>query len=346
MLKPLNERYGSHLKVGPVTSSAENSIYGEYVLRVGVVTKIIYPMKSDGSPNDESESKKFIEYVVNVFYKDMKNGTFAPRDFRCTVMNLFGGLADYSTYTLRPSDPSTSKAVWGTGSKVLILCENAEYYKSHIIGGIRDTLNDELDQDRMRVGLGHFWNFRFNGIDWNVNKNGELTITYTGASKIDGTTDVEDTIAGTKIQMLSNGNLQFATNSDEEILIIDKANKQISLNVEGEKVIIKKEGVNVGDANEAWILGTTYRKNEAKLNNNIKSKLMQLSTTIQAMSSVAQGQITTMGLDPLLAGAVSPLTTLSSTLQQIAATLNGIVTELTTFEAQSTKYISKKNFGD
>jgi hypothetical protein len=335
MIRNPNEVFGSYVGVGSINTTSESSFFSEYSLRVGEVVKVIYPDDKD------SKSKAFIEYNVNVLYKDLNTNVICPRVFyNCPVVNLFGGLADYTTYTLRAADPPTKKNEWGSGSQVLVLSIDSEYYKTIIIGGVKST-KDKTDNKE----LGHFYNFRFNGIDWNINKNGELIITYNGKSKIDGTTDVSESIIGTKFQMLKNGNVQFSTNSDEEVLLIDKENKKIELTVNGGNVIVKSLGLLVGDANEAFMLGTTYRQNETQLHNNLIAKLTSAISMLNISCSVANTSLAP-ALGGPLAAVAGPLSTVIASVQSLASTLGDIVSEITTFEGATANYISKKNFGD
>jgi hypothetical protein len=152
--------------------------FDNIALRVGEVKEILYP------DNPRSLSKKFTEYVVSVQMKDGA-GVGVPIVYpNCIVAQQFGGVADYFTYTLRADDGSTqgdtTKAGLGNGSLVLLLCLNGETSRPFIIGGF--PVNDD-DSD---AALEHNLHFRFNGINVEVNKDGELSVSFQGATDAAG----------------------------------------------------------------------------------------------------------------------------------------------------------------
>lgn len=218
-----NDVIPSNLKIREDDPSYDGLAFDNIRLRVGEVQKIVYP-------NDAANiSKKFIEY--NVFVSHYENGTFVNIIYNnCTLMNLFGGLADKVEYTLRESDSATKRNFsLGLGSKVIILCINGKRSNPVIIGGIRDqqdTSESKLTKDNNQ---GHHFHSVFNGIDFLINKDGELTVTYKGKTNNNGTTNVPDTQSGSFIKMSKEGNITISDKDINNQIIIDNQNNKVRL---------------------------------------------------------------------------------------------------------------------
>lgn len=296
--------YPSFLQVEGVQNQGYNGEMMDNVrLRLGEVQAFYYPS------DPKNVSKKVTEYTIYVQHK--ANETGAGRMYeRCTISNLFGGIADKFEYTLRKDDSATRNQPGGIkgiglGSKVLLLCINGETHNAVIIGGIHDS-QDTATKDLK--GLGHHLHWVFNGIDCFINDNGELTVTHKGKTDLKGKTNTEH--AGTAVSFTEDGNFNV------------NANHNIQL---------KSEGVLIGDATDKTILGSTYRSAESSMLNSIKSSLGSVAASLAA-AALSLGFGDTGGAAGSLASA--------------AGALEGAVSAIEEFEGSSNDYLSDKNRSD
>jgi len=175
-------------------------------LRWGEVVGMVYPT------DDRNYNKKYLEYVVKVVVQD-GNGPAAQVYYNGVQLeNLFGGVADFLKYTLRPADTTTTTQAGklGMGSKVLLLCISGDTHQAIILGGVRDGTNDNNVDT---VATGHHLEFEFNGLNMNINSDGELAVTFYGATDADGNlADSADTAAqGSVLRMTKDGSISFTS---------------------------------------------------------------------------------------------------------------------------------------
>lgn len=363
-----------HPRPGPVyPSSLGRSIYdgGSFDnlrLRLGEVQKVIPPK------DKRSISKRVFEYDVYVQHRD--NGTVVSKVYNnCYLSNPFAGLADKLHYTLRSEDSmSQGSKRLGKGSKVLLLCLGGESINPVIIGGLRDPADAEDDPD-----LGHHLHFVFNGIDAFVNKDGELTITCKGASKLDGTAadSVETKLIGTSVQLLKTGNFKVSTGDGKQTLLIDRKNQLTELRCEGDgstqfikidfangkiqttadkawelavsngRASIKSKGVDVGDATDAWMLGTTYRQAEGVMNKKLSAMLQTLQALVQTVGTAltsAGGSMVVPIVGPIVAA--PQVTASGAALTAASQIITQMQQAIDAFEQDANKYLSSKNKTD
>lgn len=320
--------------------------FGNIMLRLGEVKEIVYP---DDARN---VSKKVVEYRVAVQQRD--RGVGVTTDYtHCVVSNLFGGLGDKLRYTVRSStekdiDPQTGL---GDGAIVLLLCINGETNNAVIIGGFQsqdDAVESEED--------GHHLHFNFNGIDVAINKDGEFSFEFDGATKNDGnlTDEADANASGTKITITKDGTLTIA-DGGIQTMVIDRPNKTISLTADSEydvtcqngHVVIKSTGVLVGDATDAWVKGTTYRKAETIMNRKLSAQMAILNATLATAASALQTAASLMSMSP--AGnipAAGPVATAAGMLRTAASATLSAKSAFDSFEEQASKYLSTKNLTD
>ncbi len=312
------------LATGSTVVSYDGNVFSNDLLRMGEVSKIIYP-KDEGS-----RTKLFTEY--DVFVRHSENGTYHNRIYRnCIVINGFGGLADQSTFTLRPSDSATEKDIkgLGKGSKVILLCINGVINNAIILGGIRD-FNDVAEKDfSTKENPGHHYHFVFNGVDLLVNDNGEVVLTQKGPTDIEGkliTDKMEEENTETSVSLLKDGHFEI------------KAKKEFNLDVSDGKTIITSDGVELGDATDDMMLGTTYRDAESQMLkdlqtgfNNLFNKLTTIGSQLTSAVSAAPG------------APVTACVTAGTQLIQAALDLQKMGQTIATFEAKADQYLSGKN---
>ena len=345
--------FGTTQRGGVRAGDSFNSI----ALYLGEVTQIIYP------EDDLSLSKKYVEYVVSVILREGSSTASTTLFNGCIVGQLFGGFADQMNYTLRKDAGAQNKTGGpGIGSKVLLMCVNGVRANPVIIGGLPDSRFK--DKDKHSKTDGHNLFFEFNGTQFTINKDGELKLTFRGATNTDGTLtkDAVKEAEGSYIQINKEGDIKIATPKDDQFVHINHKDKKIEMQAQSEwdvtikgtvnitadqHVNIKSIGVNVGDATDHWMLGDTYRSAETKLNAQLSTgnaTLMALMTT--AGASLTAGTI--LNAIPIVGGALAatPFSIAASALLSASPVFAQMQTAQTAFEAQAVTYLSKKNLSD
>jgi len=208
---------------------------GNHALHTGEVQEVIYPS------DERSRSKKFIEY--SVFVQHRENGTAITKIYpNCVLMNAFGGFADHVTYTLRADKTADKKdqkkqaGEPGKGSKVLILCLNGETNSAIIIGGVRDVA---LDKDpKTAAEKGHNLSFEFNGVAFEIDKDGQLTLTVKGATDAEGKTKNDKLPSTLKVE--KDGKVTASTKGGKNSIVIEQTGK-VTVTSEKEVVVNTKK---------------------------------------------------------------------------------------------------------
>ncbi len=315
--------------------------FGNTTLRAGEVQKIIYP------DDDENISKVFLEYRVSVGERDGSTPGASRIYGNCYVANLFGGVADTFTYTLRPSSQKNVDAYGiGLGSKVLILCINGEYGQAVILGGVRmgsgsDGLTVNIPDKKEN---GHNLQFEFNGLSASINKDGELTITFSGATDAAGTyaEGVDKNNDGSTVQFTKDGSVSMG--HDSESVVANWGNHRVEL-AASSNITLKSKGVLTGDATDFTILGETYRHSEDSMLQGILEALdkasaaMVLSAQALNVAATALTANTPIVAGPAVATAAQALTSAATPLAQASGAISGFL-----LDAES--YLSKKNKSD
>lgn len=192
---------------GPGQSHAgANGFLNNIRLRIGEVQELVPPK------DKRNRNKKFNEYRVFVQHKE--NGTATTKMYEgCLLVNMFGGLADYLKFTLRADKVAEKKkGAPGLGSKVLLLCINGESHSAVILGGLRDA---EFDKDEDK---GHNLTFAFNGVDVEIDKDGQLKLSVNGPTKADGKAVSENSKLPSTIKIEKDGKITAVTGSNSVII--------------------------------------------------------------------------------------------------------------------------------
>lgn len=208
------------LDVMEAGSTPGNGWFTNYALRPGEIIQIIYP------DDTLSKSKKFIEYEVLVYHRE--DDTVVSKMYHNVVaLSSFGGLADRTFATFRPSSGGTEGMEPQPGSWVAVQCLSGEHAQAVIVGGLRD----DRDDDSARKDRGHHLESVFNGVNFSVESDGSWTITRTGATGPDGKflSSDDEKARGTKLQVLKNGNVVVATPGNAQTLTLDHENGIVRL---------------------------------------------------------------------------------------------------------------------
>lgn len=240
--------------VVPVGSQSYfNSEMNNGVLRAGEIIAIIYPEDTG------SRSKRFIEYDVLVDQRE--NGSMASKLYKnCILVNDIAGFADKSFQTLRIDDTQKSKGedrlIESTyGSKVLLLCVNGDTSSAVILSGARDAKDSDLGKKEM----GHHMSYTFNGVTFQINKDGSCYLTCNGATKSDSTLSpqADKDGVGTSVKIEANGNWVVATKDNQQSIKIDHKAGTIQIDSKNELDLVSDK-IRLGkDAAEQMVLGNT-----------------------------------------------------------------------------------------
>lgn len=347
-------------------------------LRTGEVREIVYP------DDPKNVNRRFIEYVVEVQEKDGNGPGTSTRYANCVLSNPLGSVADIFRYTLREDDKNQAPEDGiGVGAKVLVLCVNGQTARGVIIGGLRDTGTDKegtKQQGKDSKDDGHNLFFEFNGVQISINKDGELKVMYRGATKVDGTLDdnANADAEGSTVIFNKDGGIKAYTKDEAQFVFLDHANKKIDILADEEwhvkvnkkisveagdtitirgdagidvtasnDVTIKSSGVKVGDATDAWMLGSTYRQAEGQMNQQLSGYLTSLATAISTAATALQAAATAQKVP--IGGAVAasiPLQAAATALTSAGPLLSQMGSAITSFESNGSSYLSKKNKND
>lgn len=310
----------SYLGVEPMGMSSQSVNFGEFALRQGEIREIVYP------DDKRSVTKTVVEYMVVVAYRDGNGPAVSTLYPNCQVANLFGGIADKLRYTYRPQskDPDAGKAI-SDGSKVLLLCANGERRRAFIVGGLNES------QDAERSADGHNLNFSFNGITVVINKDGEFGLQFVGPTKVDGSLDTDagadEKNGPTQVEVLKNGNLKISTKDDNQVILINHAEKKIEFTVDQEWVVNVNEKVTESYGDSWTLTAGSSISIESKSEVNIMA-----SDGDWNMTASGNARIKSSGT---LIGAATDSMLLASAYRSAEQTLHGTLTEqLTTLAAQ------------
>lgn len=301
----------AHLALHETPRHYDGDVFDNVRVRFGEVQGIVYP------DDAKSRSKTFAEYSVYVQYRS--NGVMAAKLYEnCVLVNQFGGLADQETFTLRfeknPSTRQKGMTKLGKGSKVLIACINGETERAVIIGGVRDP----QDSDKDLKDNGHNYHWLFNGVSLDVNKDGEVTLKYSGATDIDGKTSADSS----------------------------KTGSLITLDKDGHVIIKHRAGVLTGEATDHTLLGESYRKEQQKMHN----QLLSLINTLKGLLQTAGAALTTASttaIPPFTPPvAVAPAGVALTTAANVAGQMAQAIQDFEQAAGQKNSFLSKDNKSD
>jgi len=329
-------------------------------LHFGEVKELIYPS------DPRNVNRRYIEYAVDVYPKIGSGPRTVQRYYGCLLSNPFGGGADTYRYTLRAA-PKTSASSYGPGSKVLLLCTDGDQTKAVILAGMRDNFISPDGFQGVDTNQGHNLFWEFNGLQCVIDQQGALTVTFKGPTKSDGSfndsTGVDQNLVGSSLQLQSDGSVLIASGGPEDTqqnLQIDNTNNtftiiadnqfiahgagtmtftiQDDVRIQSEKgmmeldadgvVSVISAGLHVGKATDAFLLGTSFRNAQSRMNKQVAQALQQAVQNLQTAASI-----------PTWSVAAAYVMSASWSLLSAANALSA-------FEANSQTYLSKVNFSD
>lgn len=258
------------------------------------------------------------------------------------------GIADYFKWTPRIAEFDETNQI-GPGSRVLLACLNGNQREVYIIGGLPhpdDTRKDPVFKDNHRL------EWEFNGIYFNINKDGEIALVRRGPTKADGKlVNPDATGNNSSLQFLKTGNIKLGYNLEKTLTELKtntdklpyiewlKSDKQINITAPN-GVKINKGGAD----SQALVRGTAYRQQQQAMHNTMQSLLTTLSSLILNASVAitgAAGVIATPVVGPALSAPffIAAGTSLSSAV----ATITNLQLAIQQFESASSQYLSTKH---
>lgn len=314
-----------------------NSV-NDITLRAGTVIAAYNPSDS------LNRNKKYIEYDVEVRHANGSSGYTTITYPRAQVISLFGGVADYSRWVPRISTKDSKNQI-NLSSKVLLLCVNGNTRSAYIICGLPNpnvTKTENLFNQ-------HVYEWEYNGVYQTINLDGEFSIFRKGATNPKGELlNAQKNASGlffTKDGAITLGFYDIKNNT------IDKFNEKapnVVLNQNTNHISLKSTaGVLIGDATDYTLMGSTYRKAQAKLNNSFITKLAQIHDALMSASNnliiaSAKHTIPTTG-----ASQGAPYVNAAGMdIQKAANLIQDLSGEVQSFENDSGPYLSKKNLSD
>lgn len=308
--------------------------FEDYALKVGRVTAV-YP------PNDpQNANRQFTEYDVSALVSQGAGPATESTYYRCIVMSVFGGIADYSRWTPRVSLKNNQDGTFTPGSRVLIACLNGNQRVTYIVGGIPNP-NGALNEEKT---LESPYNVsEFNGVNFRITSDGSYTITRKGPTDDYGT--VKDTTAGQSI-------LAFRANGDIFIgqekynLLVGKSDESLigkfnaidftatrTYNITANKFLINPLGSN----QQQFLYGTSFRDNQKDMHNALVNRIVELTETLTAINAqifTASSAFATAGtscyipvVGPIIAA--PQFTAAGTALASIAASIVQAIVQLT-----------------
>lgn len=206
-------------------------------LRMGVVVKI-------HEIEDPSNLRKVMpEYDVLAINDDPDLGVNTLIYERCWRVDGFGGINDFFQAKLKasPKPEELSKKFDFTknvGSIVLLLCLDNAAEKAIIIGSLANPSQKLLTKE-----LGHHMEGQFNGVNWKVNKDGELVVTFNTPPTEEGK-PTDEKAAGTNVKIDKTGSFELNV-SEKEFIKVNKTEKTIAVNAEKDIKVNTEANANI-----------------------------------------------------------------------------------------------------
>lgn len=213
-------------------------IFGNTSLRLGLVLEIVE------EDDEKNVSKLGPEYNVMAIEQDGSNGSSTSIYKNCINIDAFGGVADYFQFKHRAAkDPKKAKKKGSlkeeTGSIVLLLCLDGNSEKALILKSIHNPKKNKV----LTKAKGHHLEGEFNGLNWEINKDGAMKITFRSATNDDGTAK-DEKAGGTFMTIQKDGSVDINTGDDDKNYIrMDKTNKDIGLKADHHIGLTAKENI-------------------------------------------------------------------------------------------------------
>ena len=261
-------------------------------LKKGTVTRVYYP------DDRENTNKRVTEYDLFVTERNGRGNLCINPYYKCTVLDLFGGMGDVHRWTLRPStDLTPLDPADQDGSQVLVLCVHGDRQNAYIVGATKHRLGPADSR-----ADGHHYDFEFNGWRMAVNDDGECTMTYKSKTDVLGV-PADPASGGSFVKFEKDGSIVI--NDDKNCrLRLDKPTADITIETNGRDVVIRAkrdQNTEVGGDQNTAIEGDLNTKVGGKTTIDsgdtakVKAPLVELTN---GSTSANDGAITGQSVDP------------------------------------------------
>jgi hypothetical protein len=195
---------------------------GNYALRVGYIIATHHPGK-------DNPTNKYVVYDVVCPQVSAGGAEAFVTYFGCKVASMFGSATDWERKTLRApksyTGPITAEFL-ATSTKVLLLCGDGRKSAPFIVAA-----GSNIDAPKDSAEDGHNWEWEFNGINWKIDKEGQLSLTHKGPTvgENNETLPADPEVAGSFLKFDKDGSITLDDATGESVTI-DKKNKKIIIN--------------------------------------------------------------------------------------------------------------------
>ena len=212
--------------------------FGNFGLKTGVI------IKTHELDSKDNLLKLGPEYDVVIHEQDANRGITSVTYKNCQYIEQLGGISDF--FDVKRREPTTTDYKIDQdiekfdGAMVIMLCIDGVANSGVVLGAItnpnrKTTLTKEA---------GHHMEGEFNGLNWQVNKDGALTITFKSATDNKGKA-ADEKAGGTNWKIEKDGSFELSDGNTEKIRV-DKTKKTIDANAENAiSVTSAKKSVNV-----------------------------------------------------------------------------------------------------
>lgn len=275
----MNNNQLSDGTVIPSNLSANSSFDNKMVLsnntalKLGYVSKIYYPTDKNNI------SKSLMEYDVNVVERFGTQSTNSTTYRNCYVNNTFGGINNHTDYTYQPNNEFDDENK-NNGDLVLLLCLDGYSTGGNaiIIGGLSRSKKAYKTED------GQFYDFSFNGVKQKIDKDGQLTIAFTGAEDSKGN-KVDANNTGTSLFIDKQGRFSIR-DKEAQGIATDVIGKTMTMGNGESNIVIDKGNKSVSQTSSGKF--SLDSKEEMKLNSSKTLDLMgKLDVNVESMASVS-----------------------------------------------------------
>lgn len=365
-------------------SPGSTALLNDNVMRLGEVKKIVYPDDDLSYGKKAVEYEVEVQYrdgngiyTTSTWRGVTVSTLFGGRADRYHATMRADAEKDNST----SGDSSSDNSV-GIGNKVLLLCLAGDQQKAIIMGAVNDP-DDENIKGESAKDKGHNLFFEFNGVRFTIEDNGRTVLTFKGATDEKGHVkeDNKDS-TGATLEITDKGDMKmfvYDKNGDDQARILwDHQNGNMELYTSGDlktksdketdmdaskgfsllvgqgkaefrvrdEVIIDCDAVQVNKADEAWVLGTTWRKDLKSMHDDIKSALNSASQAL-SQASTQMGVGSTLNAIPYTGGgaAQSNFKQVGMKLSEAGQQLSKAASAISTYEGKADGHLSEVHFG-
>lgn len=260
-----------------------NEVFSNANLKYGIIVDCF------DIDDEKNYSKKAPEYNVLVIEQRQQEAMEPKLYNNCISIDGLGGVADFFEYKLRPvpKKGGEGKAKLNIdfenqfGNMVLLLCLDGSTDKGIIIKALPHAgRKTNLTKDN-----GLHMEGEYNGLNWKVDKDGALTVTFKSATDNEGKPSDEEA-GGTAIGIDKTGSVSL-TADEETNLKLDKTNKDIVANAGNNVTVKSTKDTTVEAAGKATIKSTADLLMDSGASAKISSK--------SAMNIEAKGELSIKG---------------------------------------------------